>query len=344
MKRIKILLLILIPTLIFAFNKSGQQAMQFLELEMGARGCGMGGAFVAISDDMNSTYYNPAGLSQIKNFGATVTHLKYFCDINYEYIGIAKNFGQIGVIGLTGGMLFMSEMDKRTPFHPEGDGTKFSASDMLIGLSYAKNLTNKFSVGLTLKFIREELDDVSGNTWAADIGTKYDTGWKDIRIGMAIKDFGANVSYLDKEEYANAYSSALPNTFRMGIAKDWMKGGQTELTTSLEMLHTADSGERGLLGLEARFAKLVAVRGGFIYAGNSYNNSEEKSEDEKGSETEFGDTSGMRAADMDFTFGVGFKLNVGNKNLKIDYAFTHFKYLAPEFMDNPHRVTLSLEF
>ncbi|MBN1231792.1 MAG: PorV/PorQ family protein [Candidatus Coatesbacteria bacterium] len=355
---LSIIVLLLIPAVVFGFSKSGQQAMQFLEIGMGARATAMGCAYVASADDAISLYWNPAGIAELhekeKKFSFTATHLKYFADINYDFIGAIYDVKNIGVFGISASMLYMPEMDRRTVFHSEGDGTKFKATDMMVGLSYARHLTDKFAVGLTFKYVAEYLDDVSGQSWTADLGTTYKVGFKDIRIGMAIKDFGANVNYLDKEEFSDAYSAAMPITFRLGIMKEWNLPKESlrdktphndfEVLTALELLHPADSHEQYMLGTEFRFKNMFFVRGGYCLTSSTYDDEDEKKEDEQGSTSEFGDSSGSRNTDYDFSAGFGLMFDMSGKMVKVDYSFTHFKYLAPELMDNPHRISIGFEF
>ncbi len=355
---ISAIVLLLIPAVVFAFDKAGQQAMQFLEIGMGARATGMGGAYVATADDAISLYWNPAGIAELhekeQKLAVTASHLKYFADINYDFIGGIYDIEGVGVVGLSASMLYMPAMERRTIWHPEGDGTTFKATDMMVGVSYARHLTDKFAVGLSFKYIGEYLDDTKGQTWAVDVGTTYKVGFKDLRVGMAIKDFGANVTYLDKDTFTDAYSAAMPITFRLGIMKEWNRPKETmrdktpynefEVLTAIELLHPADSPEQYTFGTELRYKNMFFLRGGYTYSSSTYNDADEKTEDEQGNDNEFGDSSGSKGIDFDFSAGFGVRLDIKGKIVKVDYSFTHFKYLAPELMDNPHRVSLGLEF
>ena len=62
--------------------------------------------------------------------------------------------GDFGNIGFSFTSLSMEDMKVRTVEQPDGTGENFSAGDMAIGLSYARNLTDRFSVGITAKYIK----------------------------------------------------------------------------------------------------------------------------------------------------------------------------------------------
>ena len=85
-------------------------------------------------------------------------------------------------------------MDVTTVEHPEGTGETFSCTDMVAGLTFSRMLTDRFSAGLTVKYVREQWDDVSAGGIAVDMGTLYDTGFKTLRIGMAIQHFGGELT------------------------------------------------------------------------------------------------------------------------------------------------------
>ena len=93
--------------------------------------------------------------------------------------------------------LTTDQMDETTPKHPNGTGRTFSAGDVAVGLTYSQMLTDKFSVGGTVKYINETLADKSASGWAADVGTYYNTGWRSVRIAMLTSNFGPDMNFVD---------------------------------------------------------------------------------------------------------------------------------------------------
>ncbi len=79
---------------------------------------------------------------------------------------------------------------------PYGTGRTFIAADFAAGLSYAQSLTDKFSVGSTVKFLQENLADEVAHGWAVDVGTFYETGWRSLTLAMIISNFGPDMQFI----------------------------------------------------------------------------------------------------------------------------------------------------
>ena len=64
--------LLLAINMVFPVNRNGTTAANFLEIDLGSAGSSMGGAYVSLASDMSAVYWNPAGLSAIRNRGNIV--------------------------------------------------------------------------------------------------------------------------------------------------------------------------------------------------------------------------------------------------------------------------------
>ena len=299
---------LLIPQLIRAQAKVGTAGAQFLELGVSARAIGMGDAFLAISDDASAVYYNPAGLTQIAEREAVFTHVSYLADINYDFAGLAyptAKFG--GVWGVGFYMLNAGDMDVT---HYEGyednysTGQTFTAKDYALSLSYARSLTDRFSVGMTLKLIEELLDTERAIGWAADMGTLYDTGFKGFKIAMVVSNFGPDLKFIEEE-------CPLPMNFKFGGVFDIYRAENHMATFSVEGSHPNDNLEKFNAGMEYWFRDMFSLRFGnhFEY-----------------------DTGGISA-------GCGLKLYVSERQLKFDYG-----YHDMEILEGFHRFSVGLSF
>ena len=84
-----------------------------------------------------------------------------------------------------------------TNYELEGTGRNFSLNDIAIGLSYAKFMTDKFSVGANIYYVKEAVDlyKYASKTIAFDIGTFYITGFNTLNLGMTIKNFGPELDF-----------------------------------------------------------------------------------------------------------------------------------------------------
>ena len=296
---------LLVPQLTWAQAKVGTAGAQFLELGVSARAIGMGDAFLAISDDASAVYYNPAGLTQIAEREAMFTHVSYLAGINYDFVGLAyptAKFG--GVWGVGFYMLNAGDMDVTVYEYSYGSGQTFTAKDYALSLSYARNLTDRFSVGMTLKLIDELLDTEREIGWAADMGTLYDTGFKGFKIAMVISNFGPDLKFIEED-------CPLPMNFKFGGVFDIFRNENHTTTFSVEGCHPNDAMEKFNAGVEYWFRDMFSLRFGdhFEY-----------------------DAGGISA-------GCGLRLSVSERRLNFDYGY-HDMGLLESF----HRFSVGLSF
>ena len=104
--------------------------------------------------------------------------------------------------------LTMSPELRTDTTHPDGDGRFFDAGDVLIGMSYARSLTDKFSAGLNVNFVQETLADYKASSIAFDLGVLYDTGYRSLRLGMTISNIGSEMQFI-----SDGQSIKLPAVF-----------------------------------------------------------------------------------------------------------------------------------
>ncbi len=274
------------------FSNVGRAGLTFLKIGSGSRGVAMGGAFTAISDDASALYWNPAGVAKLKKTEVIFSHTNWFVDINHEYIGVVLPAGLMGNFGFSATFLTMGDIPTTTiddittnVREDEGEGlAPYSASDLALAATYARNLTDKFSVGVTTKYVREKISFMSAGGLAFDVGTLYKTGYKTLRIGMAIVNYGPDISFsgtdLQKEwedpDWPETFTASsweiitagfqLPLQFKMGLAYDFLFGSAHVLTTAAELNHPNDGNEKILLGLEYSWKNpnlSFSLRGGY---------------------------------------------------------------------------------
>ena len=142
----------------FAQNdNTGTSAANFLKIGAGSRAAAMGDAYVAMANDVTSLYWNPAGIAHISGTQVGLSYTDWILDINHSFLGIVHNLGELGVVGVSFNYLSMGEMERTTPSEPHGTGAFFNASDMALGVAYARSLTDRFTVGLKFKYIQETI-------------------------------------------------------------------------------------------------------------------------------------------------------------------------------------------
>jgi len=239
-------------------SKVGTAGEQFLKMGVSARAMGMGEAFVAVANDASALFYNPAGLARLSRRELLATHTQYPAGINHEFVGIAYPVSKTGgTWGISFIALTMDDMKRTIPLAPgDGwDGTYFTATTYTGGITYSRSLTHKFSTGVTLKLIRDALDDKRAMGICGDVGTLYDLGFKKIQLGMAITNFGPDMKFI-KESFP------LPMNFKVGLSMVPYETKLHRVTVDLEGSHPNDNEERAILGAEYTFRDLFFLRAG----------------------------------------------------------------------------------
>ena len=307
-----IALLVALPSSAFAaeiFEKVGTFGGQFLKIEVGARAAGMGGAYVAVADDASSVFWNVAGLARIdeEHQEISLNHATWPADLSFNQATLAFHIGGLpGIIALNARSLTMDEEPVRTAFRPDGDGTFFDAGYTSFGLSYARFLTDKFSVGGTVNYLRSSLADLTEETVTFDLGTMYDVGTLGMRIGMAIQNMGSSVTFIEME-------GRIPTVFRVGTSFHAINTETSGFIGSFEFSHPPDNAERANIGGEYGFKNFLFLRAGYNL---NY------------------DAQGLAAG-----AGVAFPISTIKTTAGLDYAYTDMGDLG-----GVHRFTLDIDF
>ena len=185
---------IIISVLFGQFDNSGTSAANFLKIGVGGRAAAMGGAIVGNIDGPNSMFWNPAGIANAKGVEFSINQNDWILDLKHSYFAVIFPGGNIGHIGFSVNYLDMGRMSRTTEFEPEGTGTTFTASDVAIGFTFAKHMSDRFNAGIQLKLVQESISFTSARAIAIDAGSQYITRFSGLKIGMAITNFGTKIS------------------------------------------------------------------------------------------------------------------------------------------------------
>lgn len=285
--------------------KVGTTGAQFLELGVSARAMGMAEAFTAVANDVSAVYYNPAGLVYLYGPELGTTYIRMPADISHGFIGLGVPLESIGgVLGVSAFGLYSGDMDETT-YERVPTGRTFWWGDLAMAVSYGRYLTDRFSIGFTVKYIGEFVHEYSASGWSADVGTVYDTGYRGFKIAMVITNFGPDMNFI-KNDFP------LPINFKFGGAINAIQSDNYLLTLSAEGAHPSDNLEKYNAGAEFVVNDMFVLRGG-----------------------------GRFNYDVDgFTFGGGVRMPFGQESeLRIDYAFQDFGVLT-----EVHRFTMNFAF
>ncbi len=315
-------------------SKKGTTAAAFLSIGQGTRATGMGSAFVALADDPSALYWNPAGITKVNGVGFIVDHTKWIADVDYNFLGVTYNLGELGTIGLSFTTSNIGDMKVTTIEKPEGTGETFSATDAAFSLAWAIQLTENFSIGFNPKFVYQNIWKTSASAFAIDMGVQYVTPFDGMVLGMSISNFGTKMQLEGNSAlvlydpdpnssgnngsipaYLQTDSWELPLNFRVGVAYVPLKTDQHKISLALDALHVSDNYESVNFGGEYTFNDFFSIRGG--YKSLFLKNSEES-----------------------YSFGAGIKqLLLGNTAVQFDYAYQDFGRL-----NNIQKFSLSITF
>ena len=322
-----------------AFDRVATTSFQFLKLPVGVRGIGMGNAFVAGARDASAIYWNPAGLGWTKRYEVLLAHINLPADIRYDNIAIILPFSKrIGTFGMSIGVVSMDDILVRTVERPEGTGEFVTASDIALTLSYARQINDRFTFGISGKYIREDLADFIATGVSFDAGLQYQTNFRSLRLGMVIQNFGPDTKFngsfqdfrgvfgtTNQPEQRNFETTPIPLTFKVGFIADIENmlginiGKELKGNLAGQFEHPSDNGERFNAGIEFVVKKKLAIRTGY-----NINYDTDR-----------------------FAFGFGIKIPIDiNRNMSIDYAYADQGDLTDTstFLNQPHRFSLSLQF
>lgn len=321
------MLLVAMPVLTHAQTAVAKYAGEFLALGAGGRSLGMGGASVAVSEDVTAGYWNPAGLAWIKYPQLILMHDEQFGSIaNYDFGAVAFPFGTDASLGLSVIRYGVDDIPDTRNAGVDANGnltydpaqfsridpsrvTMFSAADWAFLFTYARMATENLSYGGNVKVIRRNLGDNSATGLGVDVGILYKI-YPNLSLGANLQDITTTLLAWD-----TGRKELISPTFKLGAAGLLEALGgrfvpavdfdvRFENRRYASMLHIGRVSIDIHSGLEFQFKNILALRAGF---------------------------SDIKAP----TLGAGIHL----PKLNIDYSF--MKFDKQDQLGNTHRISLT---
>lgn len=325
-------------------DRVGTNAAPELLIPVGARDIAMGGSSVATSTGIEAIFWNPAGLARATHSAnAMFSHMNYIADIGVDYVALSGRFEGFGTLGLSLKSLSIGDINVTTTDQPDGTGGVISPTVVNLGLTYARLLTDRVSVGVTGTLISERLGSVNATGVAFSAGVQY-TGLADVNglsVGVTVKNIGPQIQFdgdgLLRQANASdvlrpqtfykvtATSNELPSIIEIGLSYNYTIAEQNSLNLSTVFQNNNFSADEYKVGLEYNFDDLFFLRGGYNFAETAKNGNLGLSDN-----TVF---------IYGFTAGAGIEYTLGTLDLSFDYAFR-----SVEFLDDNHIFSLKIGF
>lgn len=257
------------------------ETASFLDIGVGGRALGMGGAYTALADDANSLYWNPAGLSALKKREFTASHAELFESTRHDFLVYAQPLMQ-GAFAAGVTYLSQGKIEGRDGLGRPTGG--FDASDAALSLGYGRKF-EAADLGATFKYLRSHIGSTEAQGVAADVGAKRAFGRTS--VGAALRNLGPGLKFQDQR-------NDLPLRLAVGAAYQFVDGhaAAAEFINGPRGAGTAVS-----IGGEYQAVKSLYLRAGYT------------------TQTAVTGGSGFDAA-RGLTMGLGFR----NEKWSLDYA------------------------
>lgn len=262
-------------------GRKGTAGAVELRIPVGARGTALGGAVASDITGVEAMFWNPAGLATVEGTDAMFSHQNYFADMKLNYAGIATRMGGFGVLGLSAKVLSVGDIIVTTEAAPDGTGEILTPTFSVLGVTWARQFTDRVNFGGTLNYVSENIADNTAAGVAFDFGVQYVTDWHGFRLGMVIKNYGTSmgfggpgfeVSVLDPNQDPNAgphkltYDATdfeMPSYLSLSSNYNLMQSSKARLTALAAFQNNNFSGDNLRGGLEWAYRDMFALRGSY---------------------------------------------------------------------------------
>ena len=323
----------LLQTLLSNSQTVRKYSNEFLSIGVDAAALGMSNAVTAQTNDVNSGYWNPAGLIQLEDKQFSLMHANYFANIaQYDYAAFATPIDDRSAIGFSLIRFGVDDILNTTQLIDSQGNidynriSLFSTADYALNISYARKLPlDGINYGVTAKIIHRIIGDFA-TAWGFgfDVGIQYESE-SEWLFGLMLRDITTtyNTWSINEEEYQKIKDAVpgenqeLPETSeitlpkaQLGIAKKYIFRYDYSLTAAanlnMQFARTNDIVSSDAvsvdpaIGFEFGYVDLVFLRAG---VGNF-----------------------QKITQIDNTNKLSFQPNIGlgfkYKGIQVDYALT----------------------
>lgn len=286
-------------------DNAGTTGFNFLKIGVGARPAALGGAYAAVSGDLEATAWNPAGLLGIKERAAALSLSSYLVDTQAGFLSAAFPRGdRVWALSLN----YFSYGDLRRTDEDGEDLGSFAPFDMAAYLSVAQKVWNeRLTLGVNFKAVYSSIDDYTSDAYMLDIGLLSPGPFDGMTLGASISNLGAV-----RSGFTSASDESLPVNLRFGVSH---RPAHTPLPLMLLVDFNAPNDNDPYLSFGAEISL-----GGGLYLRPGYSTQQSGAQGDE---------------PLGLSAGAGLEL----RRYRFDYAYTSFPDLG-----EVHRVSLSGRF
>jgi hypothetical protein len=275
---------------------------------------------------VEAIFWNPGGLAAMTSTQASFGNFKYWADMDMVQFSAGHNFGEKGAFGIAARVLNVGDLIVTTEDMPQGTGEVIQPKFSIVTFGWAKQMTDRVSLGTSLNLLSEKIKDMSAKGYALDFGVQVVTPMKGLNFGVVLKNFGPDMSYdgyggeqrviYDTDEHGAAHRVGkpiyqpfeLPSSFQFGVTYAALEDPLNRLAFHGTYQSNHHSSDEYRFGAEYSFLNQLFGRVGYVMAADV-------------------------ADDQDFLYtwaaGLGFMLDLGENNMYIDWSYNpndHFDF------------------
>lgn len=224
----------------------GTNEAAFLKIDAASRPTAMGGAFVGVANDVNSVFWNPAGLTQMEKRELTGMYNSWFAGIDYASGAYSQPVGKNAAVAAS--LIWLQSEIERRSDDTEDPDSMFNAYSFAAGLSGSYALIPEmFSLGATVKAIGQNFDVDDSSGAAADLGCLIRA--TNLSLGASVQNIKLHMSN----------EGDLPLSIRAGVGYQFAEG--SIVAGEFSKLGAADASYH--IGLEKWIRSVLAIRVGY---------------------------------------------------------------------------------
>lgn len=230
-----------------AVNTGAEIIFPLLEMGVGARALGMGGAYTAVADDPSAVHWNPAGLANIGKAEISLSYDKWFMDTSNQQILFAVPLGG----GTIAGEVAYMNLGTFDGLDLSGNPTNTQVNPYNIAGSagYGTGIMPGLSAGISIKVISQSTGSKSTMGFAGDIGALYKN--ENFSAGFTLQNIGSGGGY------------SLPMSVNLGGAFRVVNTKENRVLIATDVNYLFNDVPSMSAGAEYVFSDILAARAGY---------------------------------------------------------------------------------